>query len=95
MSDRFFRHVVLKFAMPFASFLKTSPKPTRNGRRKSRGFFLMIFGVSPLSFLSFHRKVKVAKKQFWTPFLDSKHQKRIKVSQNEAFQKVGRPNREL
>jgi len=55
----------------------------------------MIFAVSPLPFPAFYRETKAAKKQFRTPFLGSKRRKRIKVSRNEALQKVGLLKREI
>jgi hypothetical protein len=58
-------------------------------------FFFMIFAVSSLPFPTFYRETKAAKKQFRTPFLGSKHRKRIKVSRNEALQKVGILKREI
>ena len=94
-SDRLFRHAVFNFAKPLARFLKTSPKPRRNAPCKSRAFFLMIFGVSSLPFPAFYRETKAAKKQFRTPFLGSKHRTRIKVSRNEALQRVRILKREI
>ena len=94
-SDRLFRHAVFNFAKPLARFLKTSPKPRRNAPCELCAFFLMIFAVSSLHFPTFYRETKTAKIQFRTPFLGSKHRKRIKVSRNEALQRVGILKREI